>query len=396
MQECGSFIHGRRCQGKTHGNTDSGPPRPHWLGRVASVQIWAQAASLPQEATDIPAFCPHARQSLPFKTGLQWDPSTLPRRVCLDKGWSISVRREASSVHLWMTQQNTLPLGLLLPGTLHRDRKRKSLLPAARWEAVVKQAGIHVHPEAQLPARLPPGQTDSFCSNASSLQKPALIWPPPGSLHSVSSKPHWAQLRARGRWTPAHKAQAPYLSPQLRGTVPRDCAHSSDGRAEDRPKTHGQVKKQAPEPCTSVIPFISPNQKLHKFTERHRKKKTEGYSANCWQHYLGKERKWRRKGRFYLFSLWSSHWESDNTNYHKDNCFILFLKLKTFSKAGWASINGNLMRSCGPWNATAVRGSSCLSAGRAAVCGDTSRTSRWAKKPDIKDYLLHESIYVTI
>lgn len=39
------------------------------------------------------------------------------------------------------------------------------------------------------PTHLPPGETDSFYSKGSFLQKPALKEPPPESLHSVSLKP---------------------------------------------------------------------------------------------------------------------------------------------------------------------------------------------------------------
>lgn len=131
---------------------------------------------LPQEAGDIPTLHPHTQgKAHPSRPGLIRGTPSSCIQVCLGR-WQLHWNKKvASRVRLLSTQQIAPALGLFLPETLPRHRKRKPLLLAAGRECTSNSFA--------------PGQIDPFDSKGSFLQKPALKEPPPESLHSVSLKP---------------------------------------------------------------------------------------------------------------------------------------------------------------------------------------------------------------
>ena len=81
--------------------------------RARLMQMWAQEAALPQEATDIPALYPHTRT---------------PKGSChLNKVHFHHNKKGGLQGPFLVVQQITLSLGLLLPAIRHGARKRESL-----------------------------------------------------------------------------------------------------------------------------------------------------------------------------------------------------------------------------------------------------------------------------
>lgn len=107
--------------------------------------------------------------------------------------------------------------------------------PAAgcQWEAVVMEAGMHIHPDAQLSPRPPRGRSDLLCSSASLLQKPDPNGPPPGSLHSISPKPGRAPAQSQGETDTCLSDPEPHLWPSS------SQGYGSSGSAGTLPKTNG-------------------------------------------------------------------------------------------------------------------------------------------------------------